>query len=68
MKITKIHPKTGEENTLDLDITKDQMRRWFQGEHIQVVMPELTADEREFMISGLLPGQYDEMFKHDEEE
>lgn len=68
MKVKKIHPVTGETNELDLDVTVNQFNRWRRREaYIQEIMPELTADEREFLISGLLPGEYDEMFKNNEE-
>jgi len=62
MIIRKKHPFTGEVNQLDLNITYTQLGRWKDGEHIQNAMPHLTPDEREFMISGLLPGEYDEMY------
>ena len=62
MVIEKIHPFTGKINELDLNITQEQLDRWANGEHIQNVMPNLSADEREFLISGLLPGEYDDLF------
>lgn len=62
MKITKQSPLTGKLNTLDLDITQAQLDRWKSGELIQNVMPNLSADEREFLINGLLPGEFDELF------
>ena len=63
MLVSKEHMVTGKINTLDLDVTHDQLIRWRSGEHIQKVMPHLSAEEREFLISGLLPGEYDKLFK-----
>lgn len=66
IKITKNDPFTGKDNTYDLDITEDQYNRWQAGEHIQNVMPNLSADEREFLISGMPIGKFDEIFKEEE--
>jgi len=62
IKITRKHPLTGNKNELELNATVDQLERWMNGEHVQNVMPQLSADEREFLISGLLPGEFDKMF------
>jgi hypothetical protein len=45
-----------------IDVTQDQLDRWQSGELIQSAMPHLSADEREFLISGLLPDQFDSVF------
>jgi hypothetical protein len=68
MKVTKKNPISGVENTLDLDITQEQFDRWQSGELIQNAMPNLSLEEREFLISGLLPGEFDQLFSPDEEE
>lgn len=36
--------------------------RWLEGEHIQDVMPYLTAGERELLISGICGPCYDKLF------
>jgi hypothetical protein len=53
MIVTKNCPFTGEPKTMDIDVTDAQMKAWKDGELIQHVMPNLTADEREFLISGI---------------
>jgi len=63
MEITKKNPFTGVETTLDLNITPLQLERWEQGELIQHAMPNLTADEREFLISGLAPGEFESLWE-----
>jgi len=55
MLITKTCPFTGKNNTLDIDVTENQLREWKQGAMIQDAMPELTDDEREFIMTGILP-------------
>tara|TARA_Y100000310_G_C20704127_1_gene833257 strand:- start:7346 stop:7501 length:156 start_codon:yes stop_codon:yes gene_type:complete len=46
---------------MDLPITKEQFNDWRSGTLIQNAMPNLTSDEREFVISGITPGQWDEL-------
>ena len=65
MKITRTNFR-GKTSTLDLDVTKEQINAWIDGELIQNVMPQLSAGEREFIISGILPEDWDEMFGKDE--
>ena len=52
MLITNISMVTGTSRTIDLPITKEQLDRWKNGELIQVAMPNLTAEQREFIITG----------------
>lgn len=59
MRFTRVSPLTGKENTLDLAVTASQLRDWQAGTPIQRVMPHLTDDEREFLLTGLLPGEFD---------
>lgn len=63
MLITKVNPMTGNENTLNINITNDQINDWQTGTLIQDAMPNITANEREFLISGMLPDGWDELFK-----
>jgi hypothetical protein len=68
MKITRTSQITGIERTLDLDITEEQYQRWESGELIQKVMPNLTEDEREFIITGISKEEWDEIFSDQLEE
>lgn len=38
-------------------------KEWRDGKVIQEVMPELSADEREFLISKLTPAEFDKIFE-----
>jgi hypothetical protein len=60
LKITRTDPFTGQENTLDLKVTPTQMARWQAGALAQSVFTFLNADEREFIISGIPPGKWDD--------
>ena len=64
MMIRRRHPFTGVENSMDIDVTEAQMHRWSSGELIQNVMPHLTADEREFIKTGIT--NWDDIFGGEE--
>lgn len=66
MKITKTDPFTGEENTMEIDVTPLQLQLWESGELIQDVMPNLTPDEREFIKTGITPESWDSMYGDDD--
>jgi hypothetical protein len=54
MQITKTSILTGIEHTREIDITEDQLNRiTINQEHVQHVVPHLSADDREFLISGI---------------
>ncbi len=44
---------TGALHKRDIDVTKDQLRRWESGELIQDVCPHLSAIDREFIMTGI---------------
>lgn len=69
MLITRISMFSGNENTLDLPITEEQLTRWERGDIlIQNAFPNLTPDQREFVKTGILSKEWDEMFSSTEEE
>jgi len=45
MQITRQSPFTGEWNSMELDVTKEQLHAWRWGTLIQDAMPNLTSDE-----------------------
>ena len=68
MLISMRNPFSKEINTLDINITKEQYNRFIEGkENIQTIMPKISADEREFLITGMLPGEFDQLFSDDDE-
>ncbi len=46
-----------------VDLERDKYRRWKSGEHVQVVWPEMSPDEREMLITGIHPACWDSMFR-----
>ena len=53
---------TGRNNVMTLGFTREQFNRWQGGEYIQRAMPQLSDDEREFLMSGATPQEWAEEF------
>lgn len=62
MRITKISPFTGKVRTREIEVSERQLKRWQDGELIQNAMPELSADDREFLMTGITPEEWGEVF------
>ena len=62
MKITRISRLTGNIAIMDLPVTREQLAAWVNGELIQNAMPHLTADQREFMLTGITPAEWQAAF------
>jgi Na+-transporting NADH:ubiquinone oxidoreductase subunit NqrF len=58
MIIRKQSPLTGEINEMELDVTPLQLQQWNHGGLIQNIMPHLTVDQREFLMTGTYPGEW----------
>ena len=61
MLINKVHPITGEVNAVDLPITREQLSAWRNGVLVQDAFPNLDSDQREFLVSGILPGEFEKI-------
>ena len=68
MKITRTSMTSGNINTIDIDVTFDQYQSWIDGENILVAMPHLSADEREFIKTGMTPTEWEDAFGIDDDE
>ncbi len=49
--------------TVDLE----PFERWQSGEKIQDAFPDLSVDDREWLVSGVHPDEYDRVAKRDRE-
>lgn len=54
---------TGKVRELELDITQEQIDRWQNGEKIQDVFPHLSVDEREFLMTGIIGEEWNEIWE-----
>ena len=68
MEVTKTSVHSGITRTLDLDVTFEEIATWQAGELIQVAMPRLDADEREFIKTGITAEEWEEIFPPEEDE
>jgi hypothetical protein len=66
MLITKTSQISKTKSTIDLDVTQEQLERieyrFFTGELIQNIVPNLSKEEREFLITGITPKEWNELF------
>lgn len=68
MLVTKKSSISGKINSMELPITEAQLKAHQNGEFAQDVFPTLSAEEREFLISGITPNEWNEMFGNFTEE
>jgi hypothetical protein len=68
--ITRKSPFTGEMYRMVIDMTPEQFderyEAWQSGVLIQNAFPTLTADEREFIKTGIPPVEWNEFIGEDE--
>ena len=70
MKITKISQLSGKENTMNIEVTQYEMirieNRYNSKELIQNIVPHLTMEEREFLMTGITSEEWDNTFGEEE--
>jgi hypothetical protein len=49
-------------------VNKLGLRMWCDGEYIQTALPNLSAGEREFLMSGTCDPCFDKLFKEEDSE
>jgi len=65
MLIKRKCPFTGKLNEMEIDVTLAQLAEWESGTLIQRAMPNLTPDEREFIMTGITADEWDKTFKEE---
>jgi hypothetical protein len=69
MLITRQPPRTGQLNSREIPVTQMQIDTWASGgRNIQDVMPDLSADDREFLMTGYTPEDWAAIFPPEEDE
>ena len=58
MLITKKSIFSGEWNTMDIPVTQSQIDDWESGTLIQDAMPNISAEDREFLKTGVTPEEW----------
>ena len=67
MKVIKTSEFTGVVNTREINITPEQYLDWVHGTLIQDAMPHLSDDDREFLMTGCTPEEWDAMFGEEDD-
>ena len=68
MKITRKSMITNKEHTLDINVSEEQLELYESGAvTLQDAFPHLSANEREFIKSGITPQEWEEMFGGNDE-
>ena len=68
MLVTRTSKWSGVTRSMELDVTEQEFINWRNGELVQNAFPNLTASEREFIISGMTDEEWDEAFGSDDYE
>ena len=66
MLIERVSPITRKKNAMDIDVTQEQLTAWMNGALIQQAMPNVGPEEREFLISGITPTEWQDTFGEEE--
>jgi len=62
MDVTNTSNFSGKEHTMRMRAAPRQFALWHSGALVQEAFPDLTKDEREFIISGITKAEWDELF------
>ena len=57
---------TGETHVRVMNITNEELKRWRNGELIQSVWPQLSADDREFLMTGTTAEEWKDAYGDEE--
>ena len=63
MLVTRVSVISRKENSLELDVTQDQLNRYEFGLGLlQDIFPNLPREEREFIKTGITPQEWEQLF------
>jgi len=68
MTITRTSSLTGITRTKEINVTEEEILAWNMGALIQDAMPQLSADEREFIKTGITGEEWDQLFGGSEDQ
>ena len=70
LEVTKKSIISGKTNTMELYISQEQLDRWesVDKQLIQVAFPNLSSSEREFLMTGITPTEWNDTFGDGDED
>lgn len=64
MQLTRISPMSGKVNVMELPITEADLLAYEAGDLcIQDAFPQLSASQREFILTGITDDEWDKLFE-----
>ena len=67
MKITRTSAISGATRTREIDVTQAELDDYLGGELIQRAMPNVSADDREFIMTGITPEEWEALVPDDDD-
>ena len=70
IKVTRTSPFTGNVHTLEIPCTQEEFDEFespYRARPIQQIMPNLSADLREFLMTGITPEEWNKFIGSDDE-
>jgi hypothetical protein len=68
-RITRTSISSGKRNAMVLPVTREQVERWSSERSlVQNAFPNLNAEQREFLLSGMTPEEWNDTFPPEDEE
>lgn len=73
MEVERVSVLTGEQHTRSIPIDEDRLRTiehqiLYHDKLIQDIAPDLNEDDREFILSGITPEEWETMLAEEEED
>ena len=65
MLITRTSIFSGKTRTKEINVNQSQIDKWVAGMLIQDAMPNVSVDEREFIMTGSTPEEWDSTFNEE---
>ena len=65
MLITRTSILSGKTRTKQINVNQSQIDKWVAGMLIQDAMPNISVDEREFIMTGSTPEEWDSTFNEE---
>ena len=68
LRVINTSALTGKENQMILPVTETQIKRWQDGDLVQDVFPFLNDDQREFLMTGITPDEWEAALGADDDD
>lgn len=68
LRVVNTSALTGKQNQMLLPVTQEQIKRWQDGDLVQDVFPFLNDDQREFLMTGITPDEWEAALGTDDDD